>query len=65
VSLREPDPEWLRPALAALAAWVLADRARRVAIERVDGAPVFGSPVEPLLRELGFQEGLRALTLRA
>ncbi len=65
IALREPDPEWLRPALAALAGWVLADRSRRLAIERLDGAPVFGSPAEPLLRELGFQEGLRGLTLRA
>jgi ATP-dependent Lhr-like helicase len=65
LSLRDQGPGPLGAALAALAAWVRADRRRRVAIERVDGAPVFGSPLEPALRELGFQEGLRALTLRA
>ena len=32
------------PPSAALAAWVVADRRRRAAIERVDGEPVFGSP---------------------
>ena len=64
LSLRD-EPERLRPALDALAAWVRADRTRRLAVERVDGAPVFGSPLEAALRELGFQEGLRALTLRA
>jgi ATP-dependent Lhr-like helicase len=65
VTLREPDPAWLEPAVAALAAWVLADRSRRVAVERVDGEPVFGSPLDPLLRAAGFREGTRALTLRA
>jgi ATP-dependent Lhr-like helicase len=65
VTLRDPDPAWLEPAVGALAAWVLAERTRRLAIERVDGAPVFGSAAEPVLRAAGFREGARALTLRA
>jgi hypothetical protein len=36
-----------------------------VAVERVDGEPAFGSPLDPLLRAAGFREGTRALTLRA
>ena len=49
----------------ALAAWIVADRRRTAAIERVDGAPVFGSPLEPLLGEAGFRTDLRGLVLRA
>ncbi len=64
VPLREPDPDWLRPALAALAAWVCADRGRRLAVERIDGAPVVGSPLTPLLVEAGFLVGPRRAVLR-
>jgi ATP-dependent Lhr-like helicase len=52
-------------ALEALAGWVLADRRRRVAIERVDGEPVFGSPLEAPLAAAGFRADLRAMVLRA
>ena len=38
--LRDPDPEWLRPALTALVAWVRADRGRRLSVERFDGRPL-------------------------
>ena len=65
VTLRDPDPSWARPALAALAAWVLADRSRRAAVERIDGAPALESELGPLLREAGFKQGLRDLVLRA
>ncbi len=52
-------------ALAALAGWILADRRRRAAIERVDGEPVFGSPLEGPLAAAGFRADLRAMVLRA
>ena len=61
------DPR-LRPALEALARFVTAGapgRSRRLALERVDGEPVLGSPLEPLLVELGFRAGPRRLTLSA
>jgi ATP-dependent helicase Lhr and Lhr-like helicase len=53
------------PALEALAAYVTADRTRRLSLERVDGEPVVGSAWEPLLIEMGFRAGPRKLTLSA
>jgi ATP-dependent Lhr-like helicase len=44
---------------------VLADRKRRLSIERVDGEPVVGGEHEALLIELGFRAGPRKLTLSA
>ena len=44
VPLREPEDEWLRPALAALVAHVRAGGAKRLAVERFDGEPVAESP---------------------
>ena len=58
------DPR-LRPALEALAAFVTADRTRRLSLERVDGEPVVGSAWESVLVELGFRAGPRKLTLSA
>jgi ATP-dependent Lhr-like helicase len=52
-------------AVRALAGWVLADRRRRLSIERVDGEPVFGTPTERMLTEAGFRTDLRGLVLRA
>jgi ATP-dependent helicase Lhr and Lhr-like helicase len=63
--LRDPDPEWLRPALEALADAVRRGRVPRLAIERFDGEPVMGSPTAELLIELGFRQGPRRLTLSA
>jgi ATP-dependent Lhr-like helicase len=60
----EGDPR-LSGAVAALAAHVLAGRTRKLAIERVDGEPVSGSVLEPLLAEHGFRRSPRALTLSA
>ena len=71
VALREPigasgSPEaWLREALEALADHVRRGRLRRLALERFDGDPVVGSPVEDLLVEVGFRQGPRKLTLSA
>jgi ATP-dependent helicase Lhr and Lhr-like helicase len=64
VPLREPDPEWLRPALDALVAWVRADRGRRLSVERFDGRPVVESDVLQLLVEAGFLAGPRRAVLR-
>jgi ATP-dependent Lhr-like helicase len=65
VTLREPDEEWLRPALEALADHVKRGRLKRLGIERFDGEPVVGSELEPLLIEIGFRQGPRRLTLTA
>ena len=46
-----------RPALEALAAFVTGGRGRKLSLERVDGEPVVGSPLEALLVELGFRAG--------
>ncbi len=59
------DEPALARAVRALADWVLADRRRKVAIERVDGEPVFGSPLEAPLADAGFRTDLRGLVLRA
>jgi ATP-dependent Lhr-like helicase len=52
-------------ALAALAEAVRAGRIGAVALERVDGAPAIGSPLEPALVDLGFRQAPRRLVLRA
>jgi len=57
--------DWLREALEALAEHVRRGRLKRLALERFDGEPVVGSPVEPLLVEIGFRQGPRKLTLSA
>ncbi|MDX6480517.1 MAG: ATP-dependent helicase Lhr and Lhr-like helicase, partial [Gaiellaceae bacterium] len=65
VPLREPDEEWLRPALAALVAFVKQGGAKRLAVERFDGDPVTETDVMPLLVEAGFLAGPRRAVLRA
>jgi ATP-dependent Lhr-like helicase len=65
VPLREPDESWLRDTLEALAEHVRRGRLKRLALERFDGEPIVGSPVEELLIELGFRQGPRKLTLSA
>ena len=57
--------EPLRAALVALADAVRGGRVRKLELERVDGEPVVGGPLEPLLVELGFRAGPRRLTLTA
>jgi ATP-dependent Lhr-like helicase len=64
VPLREPDEEWLRPALAALVEHVRAGGAKRLAVERFDGQPVGETEVMPLLLEAGFVAGPRRAVLR-
>ncbi|HEX6490256.1 MAG TPA: DEAD/DEAH box helicase [Gaiellaceae bacterium] len=65
VCLREPDQVWLRPALAALVAYVRDQGAKkRLAVERFDGEPVTESEAMPLLVEAGFLAGPRRAVLR-
>jgi ATP-dependent Lhr-like helicase len=58
------DPR-LRPSFEALAAFVTGGRGRKLSLEKVDGEPVVGSGLEPLLVELGFRAGPSKLTLSA
>jgi ATP-dependent Lhr-like helicase len=64
VSLREPDEEWLRPALAALVEYVKTKRGQRLAVERFDGEPVAETDLMPLLLDAGFLAGPRRAVLR-
>jgi ATP-dependent helicase Lhr and Lhr-like helicase len=65
VPLREPDEDWLRPALASLVGFVKRGGAKRLAVERFDGEPVTETVVMPLLVEAGFLAGPRRAVLRA
>ena len=65
VPLRDPDPEWLQPALAALVEHVKSRRGvKRLAVERFDGEPVTETDAMPLLVEAGFTAGPRRAVLR-
>jgi ATP-dependent Lhr-like helicase len=64
VPLREPEEEWLRPALAALVAYVKQGGAKRLAVERFDGEAIAETPIYPLLLEAGFLAGPRRAVLR-
>ena len=64
VPLRDPDEEWLRPAVAALVEYVRAGGAKRLAVERFDGRPVTETEIMPLLVEAGFLAGPRRAVLR-
>jgi ATP-dependent Lhr-like helicase len=65
LTLVDPADPRLSPALEALAAFVLGGRGRKLALEKIDGEPVVGHELEPLLIELGFRQGPRKLTLSA
>ena len=64
VPLREPDEEWLRPAVVALVDYVRAGARKRLAVERFDGRPVTETEIMPLLVEAGFLAGPRRAVLR-
>jgi ATP-dependent Lhr-like helicase len=64
VPLREPDEDWLRPALDALVAFVRRGGAKRLAVERYDGRPVVETDLLALLVEAGFLAGPRRAVLR-
>jgi ATP-dependent Lhr-like helicase len=59
------EREHLERAVRALAEAVRAGSLGRISLERVDGEPVLGCWLEPLLVELGFRVGPRRLTLTA
>jgi hypothetical protein len=65
VPLRDPEEDWLRPALAALVGFVKRGGAKRLAVERFDGEPVAETIAMPLLVEAGFLAGPRRAVLRA
>jgi ATP-dependent Lhr-like helicase len=60
-----PDDARLGASLEALVDAVHRRRIARLAVERVDGEPVLGSPYEERLVALGFRTGPRKLTLTA
>jgi ATP-dependent helicase Lhr and Lhr-like helicase len=64
-SLVAPDDPRIPAALQALADHATAGRIRRIALEKVDGEPVMGTPWEVALAEVGFRAGPRRLTLSA
>ncbi len=64
VPLRDPEDEWLRPALAALVAHARRTGVKRLAVERFDSEPVAESSVMALLLEAGFVAGPRRAVLR-
>jgi len=64
VPLRDPDPEWLRPAIDALVAHVKRGGVKRIAVERFDGEPVIETDLMPLLVAAGFLAGPRRAVLR-
>jgi ATP-dependent Lhr-like helicase len=61
--LRDPEPGWLRDALAALVDHARRTRIKRLAVERFDGVPVTESDVLDLLVEAGFRAGPRRAVL--
>jgi ATP-dependent Lhr-like helicase len=64
-TLVEAEDPRLGEALEALALHVRSGRGGRLQLEKLDGEPIVGSPLEPLLVELGFRAGPRRLTLSA
>jgi ATP-dependent Lhr-like helicase len=63
--LVEADDPRVEPSIEALAEFVGKGRIKRLALEKVDGEPVVGSPWEDRLLALGFHAGPRKLTLSA
>jgi ATP-dependent helicase Lhr and Lhr-like helicase len=64
-SLVDGDDARVPAALQALADHARAGRIRRIALEKVDGEPVMGTPWERALEAVGFRAGPRRLTLSA
>ena len=55
------DHPFMEPGFRALAEWARADRARRLRIERIDGAPAADSPAAPVMERAGFRAGYRGM----
>ncbi len=64
-TLLDPDDPRIPLALQALADHARAGRIKRIALEKVDGEPVMGTPWEAALAAVGFRGGPRKLTLSA
>jgi ATP-dependent helicase Lhr and Lhr-like helicase len=64
-TLVDADDARIPAALQALADHARAGRIRRIALEKVDGEPVMGTPWEAALADVGFRAGPRKLTLSA
>jgi ATP-dependent helicase Lhr and Lhr-like helicase len=64
-SLVDAEDSRIPAALEALADHAKAGRVRRIALEKVDGEPVMGTPWEAALEAVGFRAGPRRLTLSA
>jgi ATP-dependent helicase Lhr and Lhr-like helicase len=64
VPLRDPEPEWMRRALAELVENMPKLSLKRLAVERFDGRPVGETEIMPLLLEAGFLAGPRRAVLR-
>jgi hypothetical protein len=62
--LREPDEDWLRPAIGALVAHVRSGGAKRLAVERFDSRPVGETEITSLLMDAGFVLGPRRAVFR-
>ena len=65
VTLVDAGDARLYPSFEALAQFVIGGRGRKLSLERIDGEPIVGSPLEGMLIELGFRAGPRKLTLSA
>ncbi len=66
VPLREPEPDWMRPALTALVEHARRTAGvKRLAVERFDGAPITETDALDLLVEAGFRAGPRRAVLRS
>ena len=66
VPLREPEPDWMRPALTALVEHARRTAGvKRLAVERFDGAPITETDALELLVEAGFRAGPRRAVLRS
>ena len=63
--LRDPDEQWLRPALEALVAQARRAGLKRLAVERFDGEPVTETDALSLLVDAGFRAGPKRAVLRA
>jgi ATP-dependent helicase Lhr and Lhr-like helicase len=63
--MTERDDPRVAPALEALADFVHAGKIKKLDFERIDGEPIVGSELEPVLIELGFRLGPKKLTLTA